>query len=118
MSDALKQAATILAQSKRLGAVYTVTYREAGNPYYLKQIHEVQAHAFGRKLAEGLEPVIENFVVDQRDIDMVGIEYRAELVVLTKAQFNDLCRAVNTAIRLDAMRSMEISPRSPERAGE
>lgn len=110
MSDALKQAAAILAQAKRLGAAYTMSFQEVSNPYYQKHIRQMQAHAFGRELADGLEPGMEDFVVDQRDIDMIGVEYRAELVVLTRSQFSDLCRAVNTAIRLEATRPMEITP--------
>lgn len=114
MSETLKQAASILSQSKRLGATYTLTYRELDNPFYQKHAREHQAHAFGRKLAGLLEPAVENFVVDQRDLDMVGVEYRSELVVLTKSQFNDICRAVNTAIRAEALRSVEISPQRAE----
>lgn len=108
MSEALKQAAQVLTQAKRLGSQYTITYRELGNPYYQKHILGHQAHAFATKLAEDLTPDVGEFVCDQRDIDGIGIRYRAEMVVLTRAQFDQICRAVNTAIRMEATRPLEI----------
>lgn len=110
MAEVMKQAATILAGAKRLGAEYTVTYREAESAYYQRDLEKRIAHAFSRELADGLVPDVIDFVTDKRDLDHVGIKYRSEMVVLTIADFRALCSAVNTAIRLEAMRTMETQP--------
>lgn len=102
MSEELDRAAHILAKAGVLGASHILDGRAASNPYYVREEHKLIARMLGEKIAEKLDPVIQDFV-HSVPYGPCDVQYRAEMVVMTRAELSELIGCIRTAQRREAM---------------
>lgn len=102
MSDELDRASNILAKAGVLGASCILDGRAASNPHYVREEHKLIARMMGEKIAEKLNPVIEDFI-QEAPHGPASVQCRAEMVVMTRAELSELIRCIRTAQRREAM---------------
>ena len=104
MSDELDRASSILAKVGVLGASCILDGRAASNPHYVREEHKLIARMMGAKIAEKLDPIIPDFV-QEAPYGPADVQYRAEMVVMTRAELSELVLCIRTAQRRAAIRS-------------
>lgn len=102
MSEELDRASSILAKVGVLGASVILDGRAASNPYYVREEHKLIARMMGSKIAEKLDPMIQDFV-QEAPYGPADVQYRAEMVVMTRAELSELIGCIRTAQRREAL---------------